>query len=183
MLILYKLSILICNLVGRETSLNNLLDIINDQTTPDIEVLVDTDNREVTTGEKRNRLLEAAKGEYVAFVDDDDTISDNYCSLILNAIESKPDVVGMKGIYYVSGVYVGVFEHSIKYRSWQTLNGNIFLRNPNHLSPIRREYSLMAKFPCITFAEDKEYSTRLLPLLKTEVMIETPIYNYMATQK
>jgi hypothetical protein len=41
----------------------------------------------------------------------------------------------------------------------------------------------MAKFPCITFGEDKEYSTRLLPLLKTEVMIETPIYNYMATQK
>ncbi|SCM92825.1 Uncharacterized protein BWINRASL_01028 [Bacillus mycoides] len=37
-----------------------------------VEILVLLENKKRTTGEKRNILVEQAKGEYVAFVDDDE---------------------------------------------------------------------------------------------------------------
>jgi hypothetical protein len=43
---------------------------------------------------------------------------------------------------------------------------------------VRRELALQAGFPEVAFAEDYEYSMRLLPLLKTEVLITEPMYHY-----
>jgi len=40
----------------------------------EVEVLAYIDNREKTTGYKRNILLERAKGQFVVFVDDDDSL-------------------------------------------------------------------------------------------------------------
>jgi glycosyltransferase involved in cell wall biosynthesis len=48
-----------------------------------VEHLILMDNKRRTVGEKRDALLRAAKGNYVAFVDDDDFISPDYVSLIL----------------------------------------------------------------------------------------------------
>ena len=40
-----------------------------------------------TTGKKRNDLLNAAQGDYVWFIDDDDMILPNAVSLVLAALE------------------------------------------------------------------------------------------------
>ena len=39
---------------------------------PDIELCYLLDNKRRTVGAKRNALLDAARGEYVSFIDDDD---------------------------------------------------------------------------------------------------------------
>jgi hypothetical protein len=58
------------------------------------EVLCNVDSGENSSGKKRNELTAAASGEYIAFVDDDDDVSDDYVKSICDAvIKSRPDVV------------------------------------------------------------------------------------------
>ena len=42
-----------------------------------------------TIGEKRNWLLEQAKGEYVVFVDDDDLVTNNYVQSIMKRMNTN----------------------------------------------------------------------------------------------
>jgi hypothetical protein len=58
------------------------------------------------------------------------------------------------------------------------INEIVFFRRANHLSPVKRELALQAMFPDQSNAEDKEYSGRLNPFLKTEVKIDKSIYHY-----
>lgn len=184
-----KLSILICGLKERQEMLEELLvdfqeqiedaELVNGK---DIEVLTMIDDRQITTGAKRNALLLRSSGDYICFFDDDDKPSRFYIPLIMKAIEEKPDVIGMRGIYYQDGEYVGIFEHSIQHKEWSNVS-NIFKRCPNHLNPIRKEHALETRFLDITVGEDRDYSMRISPLLKTEVLIEKPIYLYYARSK
>lgn len=180
-----KLSILICTIVGRENSLNNLLTILNKQKTESVEILVNKDNRENSVGKKRNELINKSKGEYICFIDDDDIVSEDYINKILNLIEkSNPDVIGLELDYLVNGIKKGKAYHSIKYKSWyEEKNIDIpnemkYYRNPNHLNPVKRDIAKKVMFPEINFREDYDYSMRMLPLLKTEEYINDTIYIY-----
>ena len=82
-----KLSILIRSLYSREVMLNSLLanlytQIVKGNYYFNVEVLVNRDNKEITSGAKANELLLAAAGKYIVFIDDDDEVADNYLSLI-----------------------------------------------------------------------------------------------------
>ncbi len=192
-----KLSILICSIKGREEKLNNLLSLLEGQITGDVEILIEVDNKEITIGEKRNVLLKRARGDYIAFVDDDDLISNDYVSKILAAIETSPDCCGIEGEidhmkvkrpesnerrrqprhrYYRCKQK---FIHSNQYTKWYQKN-DIYYRCPNHLNPIKRELVGQIMFPEMSQGEDKDFSMRILPLLKTEVFIKGIIYYYRA---
>ena len=100
-----------------------------------VEHLVLIDNKRRTVGEKRDALLRAARGDYVAYVDDDDTVTPHYVSEILRATDSQPDVVTFEQEAHVNGLKSHV----------------IFgLRNPNeafhrrHHAPKRMAYMRMA---------------------------------------
>ena len=193
-----KLSILICSLRKRLRKLSQLQRHLGFQTTGEVEILVETDDGEMPIGAKRNLLLQKACGEYAAFIDDDDLISRDYISKILNAVKTKPDCCSLQGeiTHMVSTWKVRhnnkhtrrkrirqkvrhVFIHSIKYDHWFEA-GNIYYRCPNHLNTIKRELALQVKFPEINSGEDKNFSERIYPLLKTEVKIEGTIYHYLA---
>lgn len=123
-----KLSILICSLSGRLDKLHGLVTGLEQQiqnlntqqsiptsqyAIPAIEVLWLGDNKSISVGEKRNKLLSLSKGEYVCFIDDDDTVSPDYVAEIMNAIQSKspallslstsPDVVCFNVQMYQNG--------------------------------------------------------------------------------
>jgi len=176
---IYRLSILICALTSRTRLLERLLRLLQAQRTPEIEILTSTDSGQLTTGTKRNHLLNQASGEYIAFIDDDDLVSDDYISKILEAIKTNPDCCGIEGlITFKRKSITRKFIHSIKYGFWYT-NDNVYYRYPNHLSPVRRELALQVKFPDQTVGEDRVYSDKLFPLLQTEVYIDGPIYYYL----
>lgn len=188
-----KLSILICNLLSRERQLRNLLDHLDVQYAPgpDVEVIVETDKGELSTGAKRNKLLDKAQGDYIVFIDDDDLVAPNYVSLILKALESDPDVVGINLIMTTDGEKAERSFHSIQFKEWfdrpyELVNGyKAYFRNPNHLNPVKRKFALLTRFPEITEAEDKDYSKRLFSYLENseEVYIEQPIYFYLSITK
>lgn len=142
-----------------------------------VEILFD-ESMEYNVGIKRNILLSRAKGEYVVFCDDDDEVSENYISLILNALETGPDCVGINGIITTNGYDKRKWFISKEYGHWHTGSDGIYYRTPNHISPVKRELALKAGFPNISFGEDAIYSSRLFPFLLTEVLISEPIYHY-----
>jgi hypothetical protein len=175
----YKLSILICSTFDRSVYFNNLISIIAPQLTDEVEVLHEIDNREITIGDKRNKLIERSKGEYITFVDDDDEVSKDYVKLILKAIESSPDCCSLNGIYTVNDRNPELFCHSIKYNEWKTTNNTIkYERNPNHLNAIKRSIAVKYKFIPVNNGEDQDWSMRIQGELSTEVEIKEIIYHY-----
>jgi glycosyl transferase family 2 len=174
------LSILICSMTKRHALLHRLYGVLAPQRRPDVEILTSTDDGQLLIGSKRNGLLRAAQGTYVAFVDDDDRVSADYVGRIIKAVETKPDCVGMEGLISIDGRQPKKFIHSLRYGSWFEKN-NIYYRNPNHLNPIRRDLAIAAGFPeDVRTGEDHKYSVRLqqAQVLKTEVYLDGPIYFY-----
>lgn len=176
-----KISILIATMPSRLQKLDDLMSVLNPQIDlnglhGEVEVLIDP-RIDINIGQKRNILLQKAKGDYIVFIDDDDHVSLHYIKLILEAIKSNPDCVGISGIITTNGTKQKQWHISKDYGKWFERNG-IYYRTPNHISPVKRELALKAGFPETAFGEDAEYSRRLLPLLKTEVKIKGNIYHY-----
>ena len=95
-----KLSVLICSITSRKILLQNLVEELKRQSiddTNDVEILVEMNNKEITTGAKRNLLLKKARGDYICFIDDDDRVSKDYIVKILEAIKSNPDCCSLEG--------------------------------------------------------------------------------------
>lgn len=174
------LSILTCTLHDRIHIFKKLNKFLQKQVKflPQVELLANLDSGEKTIGHKRNELLRASKGEYVAFIDDDDLVSADYINSILTAINyKKPDCCGIEGKIFFNKKINKKFIHSIKYQNWFEKN-NVYYRCPNHLNPIRRELALAVGFNDLNSGEDHDFSERIKPLLKTEVYIKKCLYFY-----
>lgn len=186
---LVTLSLLIPTLKNREHKLNQLIDELQNQieylqAENVVQLIKFTDQGERTIGEKRNHLIHAAKGDYVAFIDDDDMVPTNYIQLLLSAIQDKPDCCSLNGILSVPGRQPKLFKHSIKYNGWYEEKG-ILYRFPNHLNCVKTSIAKQIIFPDISYAEDKKYSELLQSsgLLKKEAVIEDTLYYYNYTPK
>jgi glycosyltransferase involved in cell wall biosynthesis len=172
-----KLSILTCTLESRKQIFENLARVLKLQSNQEVEMLASIDEGQKSIGAKRNELLEAAKGDYVVFVDDDDMVSPFYVVGILMAIKDNPDCCGIEGIITQKNVRPKKFVHSLKFDSWFEKD-EVYYRCPNHLNPIKREIALDVKFPDQSWQEDQDFSERLKGKLKTEVFIKGPVYFY-----
>ena len=178
-----KLSILISSLVGRYCQRNDLIIALQKQDLTGVEILTEIDSGINSIGYKRNKLLDRAKGEYVAFIDDDDMISSDYIYKIMYAIESKPDCCSLMGVISWDGKNEEIFEHSIKYKEYKTTNNPIrYERYPNHLNVIKTSIAKQFKFEEINHGEDTAWATQIFKsgLIKTEAPIEGVIYHYQS---
>jgi len=178
-----KLSILICTMPHRAEmfcALYNKLkyQILCSEQPMQVQLLWD-DDAKLTTGEKRNNLLNQASGDFIVFVDDDDDVDDNYVDEILKVIIENPniDCIGINGMITFDGNRSKPWSISIQHGHWHETD-EMYLRTPNHISPVRRSIALQAKFPDITYGEDMEYSKRILPMCKLEACIDKPLYHY-----
>ena len=172
-----KLSILICTIPERQDFLNRLMDILTEQD-GDYEILINA-SEHATIGAKRNALLNEAGGEYMAFIDDDDKVSENYVSLLMEGINKGVDCCSLTGLITFDGKNPKKFIHSIKFKSWYEDNG-VYFRNPNHLNCLKTELARKAKFPETNHGEDRSFSDQLFKLgvLQTEHEIKQVIYFY-----
>lgn len=144
-----------------------------------VEILVEVDEGEETIGAKRNKLLQRAAGKYVAFIDDDDSISDDYLLKVFGGINQNRDCCSLNGIITFDGSNPKVFKHSIDYKKYDEVDGE-YLRFPNHLNAIKASIAKQFKFPEKNYSEDTEWATALHEsgLLKTEWRIFGTIYFY-----
>lgn len=179
------LSLLICTLDERAMFLRKLLEMLKPQCTGDVEIIVDCDNRQKTIGKKRNDLMKKAKGEYIAYIDDDDVISDDYVAEILYAInKSNPDAVGFKSKISFDGLRESttIMSHEHGWTDEQDpahTDRRIYYRPIQHLNPVKRKLALKVQFPDIGFEEDKRYAVGLKEIIKTEEFIDKFLYYYL----
>ena len=176
-----RLSILICSLVNRHRELKLLLETLHKQVSSveGVEVLVDVDDGCLKVGEKRNKLLDLAQGEYVCFVDDDDIVPEYYVLKIIAAIATKPDAVGFMGeIEFKNGKK---FPVEYRHGNEDSFDGHTYYRGVWHLQPVKRTIALQAKFPAkVNRGEDKCFADQVKPLIETAIFIPETMYYYKA---
>jgi glycosyltransferase involved in cell wall biosynthesis len=174
------LSVLICTIPTRKALFDDLINSLESQWVEGVEILYNDQGG--TVGSKRQTLLNQAKGDYVSFVDDDDSVSENYISSIIEATKTKPDCIGICGIMTTNGMLKKNWYISMDYHSWHEEKG-CYYRHTNHLSPVKREIALQVGFPDKSHGEDYDYSMGLRNKLKTEVKIPFGIYHYQYLQR
>jgi glycosyltransferase involved in cell wall biosynthesis len=182
------LSILIPTLEEREPLLSRLLSKLHGQIERDnyqnrVEIHLLCDNREMSTGAKRNALIDMAKGEFVAFVDDDDDVHEDYIRLIVTALSEHPDVdcLGITGLIYFRGGHPHRFVHSLQYDQYFSRYG-VYYRPPYILNPIRRTIAQQFRFAETSYAEDAEWAMRIAQTraLCAEHFLDVTLYQYFS---
>jgi glycosyltransferase involved in cell wall biosynthesis len=186
------LSILIPTLVERNVMCQQLINELAKQFQATefenaVEILRFIDDGELTTGTKRNRLLDMALTDYVVFFDDDDWPEPNYVYDIMFALQKEPDVVGFNGYMTTDGKQRTPWKIS-KELPYQTMGRGkdlMYLRFNNHLSPIKKSIAREIGFPDLNHGEDYDYAVRLKRsgLIKTEIYLDKELYHYRYSTK
>lgn len=140
------------------------------------------DDAKLTTGYKRNALIEMAKvweADYIAFIDDDDLPGPTYIEKVFEGIRAGADCCELWGQIYWDGVKGKPFHHSIVHKEWWE-DDKFYYRMPNHLNAIKLACVKDIPFPDQSFGEDGKwsYAVRDAGVLKTEHPIKDIIYHY-----
>ena len=158
----YDWSVLIPTIPGREASLQSLLASLREtlaRIAPHlrVEYCIAFDNREKSIGRKRQDLLQGAKGKYMAFIDDDDAITDAYIEDLRDTISGSFHVMRLRG-----QIQQFTFTHSLENTlSGMMASGEVFLRPPNHLNPMLTDVAKLVPFGDAVRGEDLDWTIRL----------------------
>lgn len=177
------LSILIPAVPERIAMLGELTELVGRQARGlPVEILVLVDNRQRTTGLKRNGLVALARGAYVTFVDDDDWVADTYVSDILQAIDDNPGVgsVVFDVALYLYGQFSKIFRYGQEYL-WEETEEWI-CREPGPLMCWSRDIMLRYPFPDQSVDEDSVWVRRGAWKFETVPQVRIPrvLYYYRA---
>ena len=161
----YDWSILIPTIPGREKGLQTLMTTIREKVNricPDmrIEFCIAFDNREMSIGMKRQRLLDDAKGKYLSFIDDDDDITDAYVEDLWVCVQGEYDVMRIWG---QMSQYKFVHSTAVKITDKMATQGEnaVFQRPPNHLNPMLAVLAKMVPFKNAVYGEDLDWTVSL----------------------
>lgn len=150
----------------------------------DVEILTLLDNKQRSIGEKRDDLVQLAKGTYLAFVDDDDDVSDDYiesiCSAILN--NSDIDVFVFKQQASVNGSAF-IVDFDIRHSNEQAeidIEGKYknINRLPFHICIWKSEIAKSERFFHCSYGEDWDWCKRLIPKVVNQHRIEKCLHFY-----
>lgn len=180
-----KLSILVPSVAERRNtflpkSLNMLygqLEELPETVQKQVEIIYLIDNKTMMLGDKRNLMVDMAKGEYIAFVDCDDRISADYIKSLLAGIESGCDAIVFLAEVSLNGLPPKICRYSKDY-SHDYNTSTEYHRLPNHIPCIKREVSKKVTFPSLKSAEDSGYAKLLKQHLHTEFKIDKVLYFY-----
>lgn len=177
------LAILIPTLTNRQQLLNRLLTELDQQRVgKNVILIIDEDQGQKTTGQKRNELIQAAvqnEADYIAFIDDDDLPGPTYIQRGIEVAESGMDCSELWGNYYVKGKLIKPFHHYLGCtHAWD--DSKEFHRPPNHLNFMKLELVKVFQFKDKTFGEDMTWAMEIQKagVFKTMYKIPEVIYHY-----
>jgi len=176
-----KLSILIPTIPDRHLSYIDLYSELTKQvkrceqlhpTLGTVEILTNESpkyiNGGLTVGAKRDSLLHKAKGDYVAFVDDDEFISPNYIEEMLRMCNEGNDICCFRSLFKCD-TYIAVIDMDLHHTFNAEANPEyITFRRPFHVCAIKRDLAQRYHFPDKNNAEDWAYMEQVLKDVKTQ---------------
>ena len=149
-----------------------------------VEHVILLDNKKRSIGMKREALVEIAKGKYMAFVDDDDDISDDYVSSILEAIKTNPDVVTFKQKCLVNDNHPSIINFSLKNKvNQEYYPGGVIDRKPFHVCAWKSSIGKKYKFTDKNYSEDWFWAEQLVKEAKTEIHVDKVLHTYVYNDK
>ena len=174
-----RLSILIPSIpsrFGRAKALyEKILNMVGDK---QIEILMLTDNKKRTIGEKRESLKNVSNGKYFMFVDDDDDLLD--LEDLYNATCEDVDVITFKQLCLNSDkttfeVTFGL-GNEIEHKN---IRGRYLdcKRPPFHICAWNQKFKEY-KYPPVSYGEDWGWLEQVIPLAKTEIHIPKIVHSY-----
>lgn len=173
-----KLSILTPTIPGRESQVAELQRKISRSPGANHrEHLVLCDDKTRTIGAKRQALVDIARGDYIAFVDDDDDISEDYVASLLEAIRTGADVI----TFHQRAIYNGQeseVRFGIKHQDGPFIPGGITLRAPWHVCAWKREAVAGCLFGETNYGEDLIWCRQARRRIKTGFHIPKILHTY-----
>lgn len=169
-----------------------------------VEILSLLDNKKRSVGLKREALVQSAQGSYLAFVDDDDDVADDYISKIVGAVKEIkalpgasdvmwPDVIVFKQhCTFVNAKAISCLEidgppftihHSI-HNAMQAVHQypdgtwKDITRKPWHHNAWRSALAKKFHFPDKMFGEDGEWCEQMWPEIRFQYEIDGPPLHY-----
>jgi glycosyltransferase involved in cell wall biosynthesis len=139
-------------------------EIENQIGTRPVEHLVLMDNRRRSIGLKRDALLRAAGGDFVAFVDDDDWVSIHYIQELLHFCKkATADVITFRQEATIDGA-LGTIEFRLGNPNQYFAPGVTRKRNAWHVCAWSRRLAIQSSFPDSNYGEDWAYAAKLCAL-------------------
>ena len=154
-----------------------------------VELIGLIDNFWRSVGEKRNSLVSMAGGEYISFIDDDDSVGPDYVERILGAIESgsDPDVITwwQRTIHVQKSLHPAGYEELCDYSldyEYTTMelcdDIGLWRGKPAHTHCWKASIAKKCKFPETDYGEDVAWVKQAHALASTEVKIPKVLTTY-----
>lgn len=143
-----------------------------------IEIIMLTDNKKISIGEKQNRLMQMARGKYFSFLHDDDnlvSLKEIYKATFqdVDVIDFKAKCLNTDGSKYIVTQQLGnEVEHNTKKGRYLNCKRPPF---PNCVWAAKfKKFS----FPDISYSEDWVWVEQCLAEAKTEIFINKILFHY-----
>jgi hypothetical protein len=158
---------------------NRLITQVGDN--KEVEILCLVDNKSMSIGEKRQSLLDIARGRWVGFLDDDDDVSDDYIDSLLKAMKESPaDVITFDQHCSVNGKEFTVnFKMNNPHEPYIAGAGTTHLRRPPyHMCFWHRKIAKNVRFPSISYGEDIAWCSAMYPFVTSETHLDKVLHRY-----
>jgi glycosyltransferase involved in cell wall biosynthesis len=148
----------------------------------EIEIVIDGSERfldgGLSIGKKREKLVNAANGKYLCFLDDDESIAPNYMELLVRMCNENKDVCTFWSIAKLDN-YWGLVDMSLAYPDNEELSANrIARRRAWHISPVRSKFAKLHTFDDINYGEDWKWFEQVLKHCETEAHSTAILHQY-----
>lgn len=172
------LSVLIPTISSRASTLSRSLWYLQNQVWDewsDFEVLVHRGDT-IGLGDKINRLIGEARGDYIVMVDDDDYLVPHYIARVVPKLvnrDARPDFLG----YKILALHNGKYWLSIAHDAKNPFGNPTLNRGVCNKMPIRRE--IAAKVPFGNdYTDDWPWSGAVHALVESSEFIDDHLYVY-----
>ena len=182
------LSILTPSIPRRIDKLRELLQALEAQTDPDLEVLVLLDNCTRPLGHKRNELMRIARGQFVCHIDDDEMVAPDFVARVLSVLRTAGEDVDV--VAYDARVTIdqnppfrvrtalGAEVEQVSVRSDGQEGYNDISRPPWHWCTWRRELAVQFAFPDFYYGEDWHWLAQILPAVRRCEKIDEELFHH-----